>query len=293
MNPTATFAISTLAATSVAVAVTLLLSPDAASTDTTTVAELRTSIDGLRADQQRLQQRLDTIASAPAPATATTPAGDRTAATTVSPEQVAAAVEAYLGRRAAAGGPAGAADAAAGKPAFDLETDFAALVGNSYWENADAWKKAFAAGRIDDVIAKFEAIAKANPQDTKAQMDLANAYLAHLQLDQTKWQRSMDADRVFDRVLDLDETHWEARFTKAMSYTFWPDFLGKKKEAISHFETLVQQQESMPPQDHEAQTYLYLGNLLETRDPAKAKEMWQKGARRHPNNQELQKRAGG
>ena len=110
-------------------------------------------------------------------------------------------------------------------------------------------------------------------------------------MDQSKWELSMKADKVFDKVLALDDKHWEARFTKAMQYTFFPDFLGKKKDAIAHFETLVRQQESMPVDAIQAQTYLYLGNLLEYRDPQKAKEIWQKGARRHLDNQELQKRA--
>ena len=37
-----------------------------------------------------------------------------------------------------------------------------------------------------------------------------------------------------------------------MSYTFWPDFLGKKKEAIAHLQTLIDQQEvgARPEQKH-------------------------------------------
>ncbi|HEX5051784.1 MAG TPA: hypothetical protein VFZ65_08440, partial [Planctomycetota bacterium] len=124
----------------------------------------------------------------------------------------------------------------------------------------------------------------------KTQMNLANAYMAYLQMDQSKWQMSMKADAVFDKVLALDNTHWEARFTKAVSYTFYPEFLGKKKEAIAQFETLVAQQELQPAQDHQAETYLYLGNLLEQSDPQRAREVWAKGARRHPNNAELKKK---
>lgn len=289
MQTSATVLLSLFASVSAAVAVTLSLRAGETAVDGAAVGELRQVVARLSEENSTLRQRLDALADAPVPAVVPA-AGERTAAVTVTAEQVAAAVEGYLRQRGDASGPADAAGPA--KPAFDLETDFAALVGSNYWENVAAWKKAFQSGRMDDVVARFEALAKQDPKNVAKQMDLANAYLAYLQFDQTKWQLSMKADAVFDRVLDLDENHWQARFTKAVSYTFWPDFLGKKQEAIQHFETLVQQQDALPVENHHAETYLYLGNLIEAKDPQRAREIWRKGARRHPNNQELQKRAG-
>ena len=129
-----------------------------------------------------------------------------------------------------------AAAGGAGAP-FELDKTVGELAGTNYWDNSAGWKRAFESGHIDEVIAKFEAAAKANPNDVKVQMQLANAYMANLQMDQSKWQLSMKADKVFDTVLDLEPTHWEARFTKAVSYTFYPDFLGKKKDAIKNVQT--------------------------------------------------------
>lgn len=289
MHPTATVLLSVVAATAAAIGTNVLLRSNDPPVDPAAI-ELQRAIAELRSGQRELQQRLDAAANAPQAAAAAMPVTARTEVPRIDPAQLAAAVDAYLLQRGAAGGIA--ANASAGAAAFDLETDFAKLVGTSFWEDATAWKKAFAAGRMDDVIKQFEALAKQAPNDPKVQMDLANAYLAYLQMDQSKWQLSMKADSVFDKVLDLDERHWEARFSKAMSYTFWPDFLGKKKEAISHFETLVEQQESMPVDASQAQTYLFLGNLLEARDPQKAREVWQRGRRRHPDNQDLAKKAG-
>lgn len=289
MQPAVIVLFSALVSAGAAAGVSFALRPAEAPSLQPAVAELQQSLAKLTEQQQSLQLRLDTLAKAPAVGSAPVDASLRSAAAP-SDAQVAAAVEAYLQRRGAA---AGAPDAAAGgKAGFDLEADFAGLVGKGYWDNTEAWKRAFAAGRMDEVIAKFEALAKAAPNDAKAQMDLANAYLAYLQMDNSKWSLSFKADKVFDKVLALDDKHWEARFTKALSYTFYPDLLGKKKDAITHFELLVEQQESMPVEADHAQTYIYLGNLLEARDPQKAKEVWQKGARRHPDNAELQKRLG-
>jgi tetratricopeptide (TPR) repeat protein len=288
MSQTPTLALSVLIAAAAAAAVSWSMRPAAAATPPSDVsADVQREISELRAACAALRTQLETMHAAPMQASF----ASATERSTATEEQIAAAVEAALKRREAKASKDGAV--ATTGDLFDLEKDFAGLVGTSYWEDPEKWKKAFAAGRMDEVIAQFEAQAKANPNDVKTQMDLANAYMAYLQLDQSKWQYSMKADEVFDKVLTLDEGHWEARFTKAMSYTFWPDFLGKRKDAISNFETLVSQQEKLPVEEHHAQTYLFLGNLLEQSDPAKARDMWQKGARRHPNNAELRKKAGG
>lgn len=290
MSTTSTVAVSVLLATAAAAAVTILSRPNAEpAPGGDPVAALQNEVAALRATQGELLARLDALAAA-APKPVAAPPVERVEAPRVTIEQVAPVVEAYLEKRAGAvPAAAGAAGTAAG---FDLEQDWTRLAKANFWEDSSLWKRAHAAGRMDEVIAKYEAQAKAFPNDTGKQMELANAYIAYLQMDQTKWQLSMKADDVYDRVLDLDEKHWDARFSKAVSYTFWPDFLGKKKEAITHFETLVAQQETMPVQANHAETYLFLGNLLEQRDPARAKEVWAKGARRHPDHAELQKKLG-
>ncbi|HEX5050308.1 MAG TPA: hypothetical protein VFZ65_00920, partial [Planctomycetota bacterium] len=211
MNNTTTVVLSLLCASAAATGVTLLLRPAAETSpgDTNTVAELRRAVDELRASNTALQGRIDALANVPASASAPV-AIERTTAPVVSTEQLAAAVDAYMQQR---NGTA-ALPADGGKPPeFDLDTEIGQLASGNYWSNTDAWKKAFAAGRMDDVIARFEELAQKNPNDVKTQMNLANAYMAYLQMDQSKWQMSMKADAVFDKVLALDNTHWEARFT--------------------------------------------------------------------------------
>lgn len=287
MNTAATIVISILAGASTATLVSLAMQPADTSTDSLVLSRLESSLEQMENSNAELKKQIEELAKRPAGGGETATL-DRREASLVSEEQVAAAVEAYLKSRA--GQPLDAALAggeAAADRAFDLEKDLEGLLGTSFFEDQDVWKRAFEAGKMDEVIEQIKALADANPNDPQAQMNLANAYMAYLQMDNTKWDMSMKADGQFDKVLALDDNHWEARFTKAVSYTFWPPFLGKGKEAISHFETLVEQQERRPPQDHEAQTYLYLGNMLAEKDPARAREMWQKGMARHPNSAEL------
>lgn len=288
MQPAVTLVSSLLLAVGVSAAVTLALRP-AEPVAPAVDRNLSQAIAELQQAQRALQQQLATLA-VPHPERSGAGADERIAVPQLEPAAVTAAVEAYL-RRRGAGSPG--ETAAAGAEGFDPERAYGELKGSSYWDQPDAWKRAFASGRMDELVAQFEAAAKANPNDPKTQMQLVSAYLAYNQMDPSKWNLSMKADGVLDKVLDLDPAHWQARFTKAVSYTFWPEFLGKKGEAITHFEKLVQQQASMPVEASQAQTYLYLGNLLEARDPARARAVWAQGAARHPENQELQQKRGG
>jgi tetratricopeptide (TPR) repeat protein len=196
----------------------------------------------------------------------------------------------------AAGPAAGEAPPAGGRPAAvaDVEESaralFTALNGTNFFENATAWKRARRAGRLDELIGMFEQAAVASPNDVRAQMALADAYLANVVMGVKRDQLSRKADEQFDKVLSLDDRHWRARFAKAMSYTFWPEIEGKRPEAIAHFETLIRQQEAAPAEAHQAQVYLVLGNLLSSMDMAGARKVWERGAARHPDHDELRRK---
>lgn len=288
MNPAAIPVLSVVLSLAAAVGATYALRSSDAAPDAPSVADLQRTVDGLRHDQQQLLARLDAMAKAPAPVAA--PAGvERAAVPPLGSEQIAAAVEAYLQKRAPTTAGAGGAAAAAAAQ-FDLDTELGLLRGVSYDANPELWKRLHASGKGNEAIARLEALVKQNPKDLKAQMDLANACLSYMRLETGQYQLAIRADKAFDDVLAQDDKHWEARFTKAVSYSFWPPITGKPKQAIAHLEQLVAQQESMPARAQEAQTYLILGNLLETTDPARAREIWQKGARRHPDNVDLANR---
>ena len=101
-------------------------------------------------------------------------------------------------------------------------------------------------------------------------------------------------DAAYDKALELDSSHWRARFNKAVSYSFWPPITGKPAEAVEHFSTLMTQQEADPSPRHTGyvQTYLMLGNMYSQQGKAtEAKEVWQRGLRFHPDNDELKAKA--
>lgn len=289
MNTAAIIAVSVLLSAGAATGITLALAPAASPPPAApgiSASEFQAAIARLEEQQQKLQLALQQ-------AGADSGHVERTAVPTISEQDIQAALQRYL---TAHGVPTDAGHVPTGKT-VEVAATFAALQklkNNNYWSNQDAYKRVFDAGKMDELVAMFEANAQANPDDPTAQMQLADAYLAYVQLDQSKGPTlGMKSDKVLDRVLELDDHHWQARFTKAVSYSFWPDFLGKKKDAMAQFDRLVQQQENMAISPEQAQTYLFYGNMLDQAGQGdKAKEIWAKGLARHPGNADLQHRLG-
>jgi tetratricopeptide (TPR) repeat protein len=153
------------------------------------------------------------------------------------------------------------------------------------------WKRMRENGRMDEVVAAFEEYALSYPNDPEAQIELGNAYLQRLQDATTgpemgKW--AVKADGAFDAALDLDETNWNARFSKAVALSFWPPIFGKQGEAIHQFEVLLDQQATAPPSPDHAQTYVYLGNLYQQQgDSDRAREIWEQGLAAFPEDAAL------
>lgn len=147
------------------------------------------------------------------------------------------------------------------------------------------------AGRIDEYVAAIEALAAADPEDPELQVALGVAYLQKLFTvgntpEAGPW--AMKADAAFDQALELDDHNWAARFTKAVSLSNWPAFLGRAPEAIEHFEILLEQQAAVPQRDEFAMTYLFLGNMQQAGgEPDKALATWRAGLERFPNVEEL------
>ena len=167
------------------------------------------------------------------------------------------------------------------------------LLADSVWDEEGLWQEVRDAGRIDEVVAEFERMALEDPNNPDLQVALAGAYLQQLfdaGASPLAGELALKADGAFDRALELDPQHWEARFSKAVSLSNWPAFLGKTAEAIHQFEVLVEVQRSQKPRPEFAQAYLYLGNLFQqTGEAEKAFESWRAGIAAYPDNVELRR----
>jgi tetratricopeptide (TPR) repeat protein len=159
-------------------------------------------------------------------------------------------------------------------------------------ESEELFQKLRDAGRIDEFVAAIEALAAAAPEDPELQVALGVAYLQKLFTvgntpEAGPW--AMKSDAAFDRALELDDHNWDARFTKAVSLSNWPAFLGRGPEAIEHFEILLEQQAEVPQRDEFALTYLFLGNMQHSSGQLdKAVATWKAGLERFPDVDQLQ-----
>ena len=186
---------------------------------------------------------------------------------------------------------------------LNFDATMAQLVADpSNWEGRQAiWAKLRKAGKLDEAIAWLEERARASANDPEAHCDLAEAYIAKIQVAGNDFallsSLSQKADKEFDRVLEIDDHHWRGRLQKAISLSFWPPIMGKQGEAIRQFEILAEQQKSKPPQKNFATTYMFLGNMYAQQGKMKkARAAWQQGLAVDPDNQNLQnalKKSGG
>ena len=160
-------------------------------------------------------------------------------------------------------------------------------------ERQRLWKEFAEQGLLDALVAEYEKRAERDPNNPDLQVELGEAYLQKVFASDNgpetgRW--ATKADQVFDAALELDGEHWDARFHKAVSLSFWPPMFGKQKEAIAHFETLVAQQAGQPKEARFAQTHLFLGNMyLQLGQRDKALAAWEGGLAQFPGDEELRK----
>jgi hypothetical protein len=261
--------------------------------DARAAEKLEREIAALRESDRALEARIAALEAA-RPAGAEGPPREASAPARI--EEAVALKGAAHGKDGSAPSP-GAADDAAAAETERLDRGLEALLdpGKSWDEKQRAWKELADAGLLDQALEALERRARENPGSADAQADAGVAYLQKLNTvtsDIEKGTWAVKADKAFDAALAIDDRHWEARFTKAMSLSFWPPVFGKQGEAIRQFEQLRSQQAEVAPEEKFAETYLLLGNMYRNQgEKAKAAEVWRDGAQRFPANKELTTRA--
>jgi tetratricopeptide (TPR) repeat protein len=248
------------------------------------VSELSQRVEALRADQAKVAGQLAELRLQPASG------GERYAE-----GEIESAIERYLAAHpiaAPAAAPVAALDQSDVEK-VDLHTLVGALTDeDSEWiETQELWQKVREAGRLDEVLAEFERLAANDPNNPDRKVELGIAYIEKLQEEGPmlagKW--ATKADQEFDKALALDETHWEARFCKAISLSHWPAFTGKSAEATAQLEKLIEIQSKEPVEPKFAEPYLVLGNIyLGQGKNDLALATWNKGLALFPDSAELQ-----
>jgi tetratricopeptide (TPR) repeat protein len=210
----------------------------------------------------------------------------RTPTEKVSQADIEAAVARYLKDNGAAMASPAAAQPAGAKLEMEEAMKLAAATTQEAGLSPN-WQRIRDAGLEQEVLDRMEQIAKSRPDDAGAQYQYGVCLINALQ-DKGMPEVGLlatKADGAFDAALKADPNHWESRFSKATSLSFWPKITGKHLEAIKHFEILAEQQERGPSQPHYAETYLFLGNMqLDNGNKEKAKAAFERGLRYFPGH---------
>ncbi len=279
MKPTSILGAAALVSVASATTTALLMQPEAepARSAAAPNADLEARIEALLARQKELE---DTVAGLRAKARARTePAPQR--APVISREELERMVAAEIARREEARAGAGVPE-----PAFDVAAVMRDLLDPNLDEQArrELWESLRASGRIDEVVAAFERRADAAPFDAQARAELGTAYHHKMASvgggpEAGKWGAKGAA--AYEEALELDETHWEARF-KLAQHLYYADLPG---DSVRHFETLLEQQKDRVSEPHHARAYVWLGNLyVSGGDEEAALEVWRKGAALFPDD---------
>lgn len=99
------------------------------------------------------------------------------------------------------------------------------------------------------------------------------------------------SNELLERALEMDPTHWEARYALALNHFYTPEFLGRTEDSIEHFEILLEQQGDRTDFPEMAGPYAYLGDLyLRVDRKQDAIAIWRKGAALFPDDPRLAER---
>jgi tetratricopeptide (TPR) repeat protein len=176
--------------------------------------------------------------------------------------------------------------------AFTAAIDTLVSPHSTYAEKQAAWKELKDSGRLADAAADLAQRMANDPKNAVYPATLGEAYLKLCATTTDVRQQAiwaMTADTDFETALNLDPSNWEARFTKTVAMTYWPDNMNKGGEVVQQFNMLIGQQEQQDPQPQFAQTYEWLGKQYQKAGQADAaQQVWQRGASLYPNDPSLQ-----
>jgi tetratricopeptide (TPR) repeat protein len=159
-------------------------------------------------------------------------------------------------------------------------------------------------GQLDAAVADLKQMAADNPNNPEIPTTIGEAELNEIRAMKENGTAdanydqigilAMQADQEFSTALQIDPKNWEAQFVKSSSMYYWPANPQVDNQVVQNLTGLIDQQETMAPNQDFAQTYLLLGNEYQKIGQSdKAMATWQLGAQEYPGNAQLQQKLSG
>jgi len=145
---------------------------------------------------------------------------------------------------------------------------------------------------ITSLQAELKKAIAENPSSAELQAALATTYASQLSSGELN-REDRDAARkgawgAYDKAIELDPNHWQARWGKAFGTTFIPPQFGGRISAIKQFEELKKIQETGAPQPEQSGVYSQLGRLyVDAGRSDKARTALENGLERFPDDERI------
>jgi len=161
---------------------------------------------------------------------------------------------------------------------------------------AEYVRTAALAGEHDAAIDRIKALVAEHPDNADLITWLGRAYLGKIRAVEKpleKGRLAFTALGEFGKALEKDETHFEARWYRAVVRYHMPPFLGKIDESIQDLETMVEQSGGTAGDARYARVYTLLGRAYRKAGRTEdAKKAFDRGLALFPGDAGLTKEAG-
>lgn len=148
-------------------------------------------------------------------------------------------------------------------------------------------------GQFDRAIEFLKQLVAANKNNANLCYSLARIMVHRVSAsDNVAEQASLTFQAIdsLNQAIELDHGHWHARLLRGMLYSRFPKPFDKSQEAMSDFETLIQQQSKLRKRPDFVYPFIHLSKLyIRTNQDEKARALVAEGLRQFPGNRELLK----
>jgi tetratricopeptide (TPR) repeat protein len=148
------------------------------------------------------------------------------------------------------------------------------------------------AHEYDRAIAFFEKLVADHPQSANAWLNYGYAYVDKIPAAGSISQVILANNALtrFSKSIELRKS-WLALYTRGNSYLYWPKIFGRAPLGVADLEEAMALTRSGPRKSVYARNYVALGDAYwKTEQPAKARAIWEEGARLFPGEPQLKAR---
>jgi tetratricopeptide (TPR) repeat protein len=144
----------------------------------------------------------------------------------------------------------------------------------------------------DRALGFFEKLSTSRPQSANVHLNYGFAFVDKIPAAGSITQVILanKALAEFSKAVEL-QPNWVSYYTRGVSYLFWPKIFNRAAMGVADLEQAMKIQVAEPHKNYHVKAYIALGDgYWKTDQLEKAREVWSKGLKQFPGNQQLKAR---